>query len=330
MRFYKGCESLSFFISTYVIFILQIIFVYSVNDKSCEENNEINETLIMHKRIFSAFFVLAFISHFISSFSDPGIIEDDNNLEVLESYNFIYKEINQIKNTFNRTRKHDKKDEYYSDDSTGIQLSSDEDSEVQITDKEPISKKKQKIIAEKYDFELNQCISCKLLRPNTAHHCPECHNCILDRGSHCPWMNNCIGLFNRKSYLLFCLYSVISVGYSFLLYFYYIVFKNFSYFRDSIPATFKGIFWLFYCFVYGGFCFVLLSDERESVIKEFKKFGNERKILMKLKMRLIFGGNFSLKWFFPCFKGGKKGVFVFLKKKKMDDFKEKKFKNINI
>ena len=26
---------------------------------------------------------------------------------------------------------------------------------------------------------------------------------------------------------------------------------------------------------------------------------------MKLKMRIIFGGNFSPLWFFPCFKGGK-------------------------
>ena len=41
MKFYKGCESLSFFISTYVVFLLHIIFVYSVDDKSSEQLKEI-------------------------------------------------------------------------------------------------------------------------------------------------------------------------------------------------------------------------------------------------------------------------------------------------
>ena len=326
MKFYKGCESLSFFISTYVVFLLQILFVYYIDDKSCEELGIVNETLKMHKSIFSVFFLFTFFSHLIASFSDPGAIEYDNNLEILESYSFIYKEINQTKNLFINSKKKDNNtDDSYSEESQSFQLSSEEDSEVPITEKEPISKKKEKIISQKYDFEVNKCISCNVLRPNTTHHCSDCHYCILDRENHCPWMNNCVGLFNRKSYLLFCLYSTISVAYSFILYFYYIVIKNFSFFRDSISATLKGIFWLFYCFVYGGFCYMLISDERKSVIKEFRHFGKEKYLLMKLKMRIIFGGNFSLKWFFPCFSGGKKSVFSFLKKKN-DDFKNKKFK----
>ena len=57
MKFYKGCESLSFFISTYVVFLLHIIFVYSVDDKSSEQLKETNKTLIMHKEIFSILFI---------------------------------------------------------------------------------------------------------------------------------------------------------------------------------------------------------------------------------------------------------------------------------
>ena len=327
MQFYKSCESLSFFLSTYVVFFLQILFVYFVDDLSCEENNEINPTLIMHNRIFSVIFLFAVYSHYAASFQDPGIIENENNLEVLESYNYIYKEINQIKNKFNRTKDNDDENDSYSEESKSFTFSSEEDNNLPLNHENTITKSKQKIISEKYDFEISKCKSCYVLRPSFTHHCSECHNCILDRENHCPWMNNCIGLFNRKAYLLFCMYSVITVSYSFLIYFYYKVLKNFSHFRDSLFHSLLGIFWLFYCFVYGGFCLMLLSDERESVIKEFKHYGKEKNKLIKLKMQIIFGSNFSLKWFFPCFKGGKKNVFSFLTKKNASDaLKDKKFK----
>ena len=50
MKFYKGCESLSFFISTYLVFILHIIFVCSISDKNYEETEGINTTLITIKK----------------------------------------------------------------------------------------------------------------------------------------------------------------------------------------------------------------------------------------------------------------------------------------
>ena len=326
MRFYKGCESLSFFISTYFVFLLQILFVYFIDDKNSEAIKEINKTLILHKEIFSVIFILTFISHYFASFTDPGIVEIDNYLEIIESYNFIYKEINQIQKKFIRSKKQNESDDSsYSEDSK-IAFSSEEDNDVPLSNKNKKKKKKQKIISDKYDFEITKCDSCNILRPGPSHHCSECHYCILDRENHCPWMNNCVGLFNRKSYILFCMYATLSVAYSFLMYFYYKVLKNFNFFRESLKDSLLGIFWLFFCFVYGGFCVMLISDERKAVIKEFKHYGKVRNKLMKLKMRIIFGGDFSLKWFFPCFTGGKKGVFSFLKKKSDDDLKTKKFK----
>ena len=332
MKFYKGCESLSFFISTYVVFLLHIIFVYSVDDKSSEQLKETNKTLIMHKEIFSILFIFTFISHLITSLTDPGIIEADNYLETLESYNYIYKEINQIKERYiNQRQRKEDNDSSFSDESSRFSLSSEEDSEVSLSNKNlTITKKKQKVVSQKYDFEISKCNSCNVLRPKDTHHCSECHYCILDRENHCPWMNNCIGLFNRKSYLIFCMSAAISVAYSFALYFYYKVLKNFSFFRDSLFDSLMGIFWLFFCFVYGGFCYRLILDERLSVIKEFKHYGKEKYNLMRLKMRIIFGGRFSLKWLFPCFTGGNKSVFSYLKKKKDDDFKSKKFKKVII
>ena len=85
MRLYKGCESLSFFISTYFVFLLQILFVYFIDDKNSEAIKEINKTLILHKEIFSVIFILTFISHYFASFSDPGIVEIDNYLEITPS-----------------------------------------------------------------------------------------------------------------------------------------------------------------------------------------------------------------------------------------------------
>ena len=159
MKFYKGCESLSFFISTYVVFLLHIIFVYSVDDKSSEQLKETNKTLIMHKEIFSVLFIITFISHLITSLSDPGIIESENYLETLESYNYIYKEINQIKDKYNRRKRNEESDSSYSEESSKFSLSSEEDSEVALSNKNiTITKKKQKIISEKYDFEINKCL----------------------------------------------------------------------------------------------------------------------------------------------------------------------------
>ena len=75
---------------------------------------------------------------------------------------------------------------------------------------------------------------------------------------------------------------------------------------------------------------MMLKDERKEVIKEFKDYRNENKNLMKLKMRVIFGGKFSLKWFFPCFKGGRINYNSFnpKNKKEIKHKIKKKLKNI--
>ena len=63
MKFYRGCESLSFFISTYFIFLLHIIFICSINDRNYEEYEDVNKTLIIHKIIIFVFFIFVFVSH---------------------------------------------------------------------------------------------------------------------------------------------------------------------------------------------------------------------------------------------------------------------------
>ena len=160
---------------------------------------------------------------------------------MLEFYNSVNKEILKAKEKYERfnlvtkeNESSDEEDEISEEDNNTTTMSNDTSS-IQIINNNTstsIFQKKKKIVSKKYGFELTKCNSCQVSRPKGTHHCSDCHCCILDRENHCPWMNNCVGLFNRKSYLLFCMYSVISVVYSFLIYFYYNVFKNFNYYRD--------------------------------------------------------------------------------------------------
>ena len=344
MKFFKSCESFSFFISSYVIFFIQFMYVYTINDDSCQERNN---TLITLKMIFYLIFFLDFCSHFAVSFSDPGIIEKTSNKETLEFYNSLYKDINKSKEKYEKfnvvekdENSSDEEDEYSeneNDTSTStiftenrslhlINDSINSKNNINTSSKDEINikpnnttQKKKIIISKKYNFELTRCKSCLVQRPKSSHHCSDCHVCVLERNNHCPWMNNCIGLFNRKYFILFCLYSVISVVYSFCLYFYYVVFKNFRTFRRSISRSLLGVFFLFFSFVYGGFCNTMLRDERNQIIKEFGGYGDEKKKLMKLKMRIIFGNNFYLKWFFPCFQGGRNDFNSYLTKKKKNN-----------
>ena len=77
----------------------------------------------------------------------------------------------------------------------------------------------------------------------------------------------------------------------------------------------------------------MLVEQRDNVIKEFKKFGTDKEIqnkLMKMKMRIIFGGQFSIKWFFPFVEGGKRYLYYYLRQKKIELYlQQKEQKNIN-
>ena len=66
------------------------------------------------------------------------------------------------------------------------------------------------------------------------------------------------------------------------------------------------------------------TEFKNQVIKEFEGYGNEQKKLMKLKMRIIFGGNFSPLWFFPCFKGGKINYNSIVGQKKKENTNKRK------
>ena len=317
MSFFKDCEGFCFFISVHLIFFIQIYLIYNIEDKSVPEND--NLILFLHKLFFYILMFLTFYTHFQIAKNDPGIINYYNNIDVLEFYYFIYKDIISLREEYNLKYKGKKegRDKYYSSDeeASNMELKSD------------ISDKMKNYISKKFRIHLTRCKNCYVVRPYDTHHCKSCHCCILEQDHHCPWMNNCIGIFNKKYFILFNLYAFFSVIYCSGIYYYYTIYNNFKEFRNNITQNLVAIGWGFFAFIYGLFVLIMFWEQRDNVIKEFKKFGKDKEIqkkLMGMKMRIIFGGNISIKWFFPFSEGGKKFLYYYLRNKKMELYMEQK------
>ena len=261
---------------------------------------------------------LTFYSHFQIAQTDPGIINSENNIDLLEFYYFVYKDIitlreeynlkyNRNKNTLNR--------HYSSDEEEGMET------------KTEISDKLKKIISKKFRINLTRCKSCYTVRPFDAHHCKVCHFCILEQDHHCPWINNCVGIFNKKYFILFNFYAFISVIYFSCIYYYYTIYYNYKHFVNDIVQNIIALFWGLFAFIYGLFVLIMFIEQRDNVIKEFKKFGKDKEIqkkMIRMKMRIIFGRNFSIKWFSPFHEGGKRFIYFFLRQKKIELFLKNK------
>lgn len=331
MGFYKDCENLMFFLSVHVIFIMQILLVYFIEDK---ESSNLNIVLIIHKIIFYIILFLTFYSHLQISVTDPGSIRYYNNLDILEFYYFIYRDINLIIEKSENTKLNNKTNDYDDDDSDNYYNKkkrkrynnySDED-KYDCELKTSINSKLKRQLSKKFKIKTSRCYNCLAVRPKDSHHCSTCHSCILEQDHHCPWINNCVGLFNKKYFIIFNMYALISVIYSSLIYYYYTAFKNYRSFRNNITQSLVAVFWGLFAFIYGLFVAIMVIEQRDNVLKEFKKYKvdkEDKKKLLKLKMRIIFGGEFSIKWFLPFYEGGKRQILYFIRKKKYEMYQEK-------
>uniref|UniRef100_T1IPK0 Palmitoyltransferase n=1 Tax=Strigamia maritima TaxID=126957 RepID=T1IPK0_STRMM len=80
---------------------------------------------------------------------------------------------------------------------------------------------------------IRYCEKCHFIKPDRAHHCSVCGECVLKMDHHCPWVNNCVGFMNYKFFVLF-------LGYA-LLYCLYISATTLQYFikfwRNDLPGT---------------------------------------------------------------------------------------------
>ncbi|ETW09516.1 hypothetical protein, variant 2 [Aphanomyces invadans] len=57
------------------------------------------------------------------------------------------------------------------------------------------------------------CRTCKITRPDRAHHCSICNACVDQMDHHCPWLNNCVGANNTRYFSRFLVWITIACWY---------------------------------------------------------------------------------------------------------------------
>ena len=127
------------------------------------------------------------------------------------------------------------------------------------------------------------------------HHCTICHFCVLEQDHHCPWINNCVGLFNKKYFILYNFYAILTVVYSAVIFCYFSLYKHLN--------------------LYGIFSSILLFEQYDNIKHDCTICDYNNGILLekstfKQQLIIIFGDNFSLKWFLPFYSGGSYNYFL--------------------
>lgn len=165
------------------------------------------------------------------------------------------------------------------------------------------------------------CPKCKCIKPDRAHHCSICGQCVLKFDHHCPWVNNCVNFYNYKFFLLF-------LGYGFLLCL-FIFFTDLPFFiefwtKDYQERNLKAskIHLLFLVFVTGMFAISLsflffyhlyLTARNRTTVESFRapilEGGPDKRAFdhgIRANYREVFGYDQRL-WFFPVFTSGGDG-----------------------
>ena len=334
MSFYKDAGGLFLFILCQINFILQFFFIYLITfDES--------SILIFHKIITYIFLFLEVYSYIKTSIVNPGEISINNNKEIIEFYYQVHEPL--IKRALYIIEK--KTPEVVKQiilGKTGNEISKDSEEQNEEIDSnnsdkddykfEPVScinDKMKKIIEEKYKMKVSRCFNCYVIRPINSHHCCICHKCFLEQDHHCPWVNNCIGLFNKKFFLLFLFYGFIQIIYSFILFFYYSIYKNYKKTKNvdfDILMIIIDVFSIIFGLIQSIVSIMLLWDQYDGIVTDCTQCDFKRGILwekstVKQQFQIIFGGIFNYKWLLPFFPGGNKIFFeelcYFLKMKEM-------------
>ncbi|KAJ1607438.1 palmitoyltransferase-like protein [Cryptosporidium canis] len=69
---------------------------------------------------------------------------------------------------------------------------------------------KNNLFIESREDYVRSCTKCGAIKYPRTHHCSICNRCILNMDHHCPWIGQCVGLYNRKYFILFLVWSFLS------------------------------------------------------------------------------------------------------------------------
>ncbi len=120
-----------------------------------------------------------------------------------------------------------------------------------------------------YESPHSQCKRCKdAWKPPRAHHCRQSNRCVFKMEAYCFWLNNCVGVNNRKHYILFLWYTMLTALMTMFLQLdaaYCIMFVHNEARRAWLHPRFWHMFWAcFLCFMMGGYfayhCYELVME----------------------------------------------------------------------
>lgn len=87
------------------------------------------------------------------------------------------------------------------------------------------------------------CSTCRVLKPDRAHHCKKCNTCVLRMDHHCPWLKNCVGHQTQKYFLQVLTYCDVHFSYMFV--------TVIPHFQDIWKTDLTKCVW-FFSFIIGG------------------------------------------------------------------------------
>ena len=340
MKFNKEPDGIFFFSLCQLVFLGQILFISYIEDeyiKLNKYNEKIryqNPYLILNKSIFYSFVFLSFISHLRTTTTSPGYITIHNNMNIIQFYYYLHEPFikRAIAITEKQTEegirklifeanniKYDENENYCLDNDEDFLNNYSDTDENKFAKKSSINEEIKKVIIRNYRLKLTRCRNCYVARPVNVHHCGICHACILERDHHCPWVNNCVGLFNKKYFILFNFYAILSVIYSFIIFCYFILYKKLAIFLNDTAYIVSGLLFIIIGIVYGAFAVVLLCEQYINIKHDCTLIDYDNGILMekstfKQQLIIIFGDKFSLKWFLPFYSGGYYNLYLKLYK----------------
>uniref|UniRef100_A0A0N4ZI67 Palmitoyltransferase n=1 Tax=Parastrongyloides trichosuri TaxID=131310 RepID=A0A0N4ZI67_PARTI len=176
-----------------------------------------------------------------------------------------------------------------------------------------------------YDQAFRYCNQCAMVKPDRAHHCSICKQCILKFDHHCPWVNNCVMFSNYKFFILFLGYGFILCSFVALsnldtmITFIKGVSSNSGHFK-SVGTSFQLVFLEFISVMFGislsclFFFHLYLISKNRSTLETYKapafSFGvdkNAYNISLKHNFIEVFGRN-PLLWFMPVFSSHGNGI----------------------